>query len=358
MSFIFFLTIAASSVAQVAAPDPSSVEAKQKIGEAIGQILQAQGAAARSTLEALPDEKLSAKDQIFRRCTLSRLTLAGPSGAQAAKPQRIDPFADKLLTLYRIYWRASSLSDSNRPAAEQIFLQGIAKLVGRSSLKDMDEAEALIQARLKARGLFSQLGQTGALHDLMIWRRDTQKIEETQLPEGSYPTRVHYLDRFLSLGWSSYLSCERTGTGGWTTKEGLYVIVPSYDSLVDENFRINFLAHESQHYSDIKRFGELPGWRLEFRAKLVELAYAQATRNEVLGNFANNQGDDPNDQHSFANKKIIDALATRLALAKGAKLESAAISDLQRAAADELKADTLRLKTEMPSEKYPNARRR
>ena len=247
--------------------------------------------------------------------------------------------------LYRTYWRSSALDEAARPAAaERALVAGLARLLGRSALKDVDEAEPLIAARLKAAGLFSQEGQTGVFHDLMIWSRSTQRVENVPLPEGGNATQVNYLDGFISRGWSSYFTCDRTGTGGWTTTDGLFVIVPSYDSLTDETFRVNFLAHESQHYADKKRFGELPAWRLEYRAKLVELAYADTTRDRVLASFSSNQGDDAADPHSYANKRVLEALERRLAASSVAELHRVPIESLHEAAVwDELRADSREL---------------
>jgi hypothetical protein len=347
MPFFMPLVILATSATQTVPTAVTSVESKQKVSAAIGQILQAEGAAARSTLMALPEEELEAKDLNFRRCALNRLSLSAPSSEAGEKLTPIDPFAQDVLKLYRTYWRTSAVSKSDRSTAEKVLFVGLARRLGISMPKNDDMAKTKIsiqvEAHLKTRGLFSQAGKTGVLYDMMIWSRETEKVEEAALPEGSNATRVHYLDNFLSLGWSSYLACERVGTGGWATEKGLYVIVPSYDNLVNEDFKVNFLAHESQHYSDKKRFGDLPSWRLEFRAKLVELAYADTTRILVLDNFSSNQGEDPNDAHSYANKKVLAALTGRLRIKAYSDLQLLPVSVLQRAAVDELKADTLAL---------------
>lgn len=345
MSFLLSIILLASPAAIAMPPKSTAADAKVSIDSAIGKILQGQGASARAALKPLYEDALDTRDRDFRRCALSRLSTAQPLVMSSRKQKRTNRFARDVLRHYRAYWRKSVMNESDRAPAERTLLSGLTRLVGHAKFKTVDEAEPFIEARLKARGLFSQSGQTGVLRDMMIWSRDTLKIHEVPLPEGSNPTRVHYLDKFLSLGWSSYLSCDRTGTGGWTTDKGLFVIVPSYASLVDENFRINFLAHESQHYSDKKRFGDLPGWRLEFRAKLVELAYAETTRNNVLDNFTSNQSHDQNDAHSYANRKVMEALINRLGLAIDAKLQSVSIGDLQRAAINELMADSLRLKS-------------
>ena len=135
------------------------------------------------------------------------------------------------------------------------------------------------------------------------------------MPEGGNATQVNYLDDFISLRWSSYLTCNRTGAGGWTTDSGLLVILPSYESLTDEEFRLNFLEHESQHYADMKRFGDMASWRLEYRAKLVEIAYTKTTIKDIFDNFASNQYDNPIDPNSYANKRDLNTLKDRLGVA-------------------------------------------
>jgi hypothetical protein len=213
-------------------------------------------------------------------------------------------------------------------------------------LADLDAAEPLLAARLAQDGLYSIQGTTGKLRELMIWSRQSVRSDAVALPEGANKTPVTYLDDFLSLGWSSYFSCDRTGTGGWTKPDGLYVVVPSYGSLSDENFRVNFLAHESQHYSDRHRFADLPDWQMEYRAKLVELVYAQETHTKVLQRFLDSQGDDAADAHSFANKKLVLALKAALGVTTNEALLAAPVAAVQKAALDELLADSKRMKAE------------
>ena len=318
--------------------------AKQQLRSAVGAILRGQGSAAQSTLQSVAPADLDAKDRTFRTCALSRLDATTPLSSVSAIPAG-DGFTRDLLTLYRTYWRASVLDDSGRPAAEKALVFGLARLLGRP-VADVPSAEPLIAARLTAAGLFSQEGRTGVLHDLMIWSRETYKVEQVALPEGGNPTRVNYLDGFVSRGWSRFFTCDRTGTGGWTTGDGLFVIVPSYDSLTDENFRVNFLAHESQHYADKKRFGDMPSWRLEYRAKLVEVAYAETTIDKVLDNFASSQGDDQADPHSYANKRMLKALEDHLGAASIADLHAVPLDHLHQAAIAALKADSAALSAE------------
>jgi len=84
----------------------------------------------------------------------------------------------------------------------------------------------------------------------------------------------------------------------------------------------------------------VPAWRLEYRAKLAELAAANATRDRVIDSFSSHQGGDPADPHSYANKRIIAALTRRLRLMPGQSLHSVALDQFHAASANELKADS------------------
>jgi hypothetical protein len=342
------LLTAQAAPATTAAPSVASAStttaSKQELRTAIGDILRGQGRNARTTLRSIAPADLDTKDQAFRTCALSRLDAATPPPV-LSELHADHRFARDLLTLYRVYWRDSAMNEAERSTSEKALVDGLGKLLGRP-IADVSSAEPLIAARLQAAGLFSQQGRTGVFHDLLIWRRETQKTEEIALPEGSNPTQVNYLDDFISRGWSTYFTCDRAGTGGWATGNGLFVIVPSYDSLTDENFRVNFLAHESQHYSDMKRFGDLPQWQLEYRAKLVEIAYADTTIVKVLNSFASNQGEDPADPHSYANKRVIEALENRLAITAVDDLRAVPVKQLNEAARSALKADSAALDTE------------
>jgi hypothetical protein len=349
--FLSVLLLAAQAVSNTAPASATTPSAKQELKAVVGSILRGQGSAARSTLQSVPTANLDAKDRAFRDCALSRLDATTPLSSMSEAPIG-NSFVRDLLTLYRTYWRTSALDEASRPAAEKILVAGLGKLLGRP-VADVSAAEPLIAARLKAAGLFSQEGQTGVFHDLMIWSRETQKVEEVALPEGGNATQVNYLDGFISRGWSSYFTCNRTGTGGWTTGAGLFVIVPSYDSLTDENFRVNFLAHESQHYADKKRFGDIPSWRLEYRAKLVEVAYADTTIGKVLDTFASNQGDDPADPHSYANKRMLKALEDRLGVRSVVEIHAVPIGRLHAAAVAALKTDSAALDAERHTSSKP-----
>ncbi len=324
----------------VAAPTKTSDSTAQSLRLAIGSILQADGATAREQLLAIPVSDLDSKDARFQSCALSRLSQP-PSETKIVSPltRKLDQFTKRLVMIYQNYWYESAAAPKRRAELEKTLLRDLNSLLGRS-LATIDDTEPLIAARLRQNGFYILMGQTGYLYELMIWTREDKRTETVTLPEGGNPTTVFYIDKFVSLGWGNYLTCDRSGTGGWTDEAGLHAVVPNYDSLTDENFRINFLAHESQHFADKLRYKTIQDWELEYRAKLVELAYAKVTKDVILSNFTSNQGDDTADSHSYANKRILTALRSRLQLRPEEKLSSVSVQTLQEAAIAELRADT------------------
>lgn len=71
-----------------------------------------------------------------------------------------------------------------------------------------------------------------------------------------------------------YLTFGRYGTGGWASPDGtIHCVEQAYD-FASERFLVSLLKHEAQHTVDMKRFPGITPAELEYRAKLVELHYA------------------------------------------------------------------------------------
>jgi hypothetical protein len=315
------------------APAPT-VDTRAAISAAQSAILQADGARARDHLAALPADALAPADRDFRACSLARL-----DGSADVADGGAPPFIQHLLATYHRYWRDSVMVPAERDAARDRLRDALADLLGLSRTLGLDVIMERTKARIEASGFHAINGRTGLLHDLILWGAQEERLETVPLPEGPVTAKVFYLDDFQSRGWASYLTCDRTGTGGWATEDGLYVIVPSYD-LASENFRVSFLAHESQHFSDYARFPGLESWELEYRAKLVELSYADATRERLLTRFASNQGDTPDEAHSYANRRLLAALRVRLSIPGDGDLASVPPAQLREAALAELRASS------------------
>lgn len=200
----------------------------------------------------------------------------------------------------------------------------------------------MIKARLAAEGLHALIGRTPLFLELIAWRKQTGRALDVALPAGTHRVQVHVLDDFASLGWSAYATCDRSFTGGRVKPDAVYAVKPGWKSLEDENFRISFLAHETQHLVDNKRFATIRSWELEYRGKLAELALADTTVPRLLAAFASNQGVDPDVPHSFANRRVIADLRCQLRSHPAADLGKTAEEAINTAARALLVSDSKR----------------
>ncbi|TFW20550.1 hypothetical protein E4L96_10310 [Massilia arenosa] len=137
----------------------------------------------------------------------------------------------------------------------------------------LDAATNQVKVYLDGQGVHTLTGITHPFYELMLWTQEERKDYTVQLPEHTVQVPVVLMGGFLSRGWLSYASCERTGAGGWTANGVLYALADNYD-LEGEKFKVTFLGHEGQHFADNRDFPKLEESELEYRAKLTELALA------------------------------------------------------------------------------------
>lgn len=330
-----------------AAPPPpgvSSARAVAAASAAAGALLQADAPRALAALREVSAPEFAGRDAEFRACVVERLGIDAPHASGAAVA---DPFARDLLAAYRTYWWRVLTRTGTREAEEARLLRAVRDLLGASAAEETSEAlEPLVAQRLESAGLHALLGRTPPLLELMLWTRQEERRYEVALPETTHLTRVLILDGFLSFGWGEWATCGRHSAGGWATADVLYAVRPRYGSLDGEEFRVMFLGHETQHLDDKRRHPGLAAWELEYRAKLTELALAVGTRGKLLEKFSENQGDDLEVPHAFANKRVLADLRAQLGLAPGADLAKISVPALQRAAEAVLREDTRRLGAE------------
>jgi hypothetical protein len=317
----------------------SSPAAAAAVADATGAALQADVRRALEALCGVPADEFAGVDGVFRVAMLARF--AGEAGNDLPA-DLADPFARELLATYRAYWRTALTNPCLPTTAEARLLAGLQQMTKRNDIRDLDAMAPIVRQRLEDAGYHSLQGLTGPLRELMLWTSQNERLHDVELPGGKCTTRVFALDGFASLGWGDYATCGRRGTGGWATSDALYAVVPRYASLDGEEFRVTFLAHETQHFADLARFPEMPSWVLEYRAKLVELALADATRDRVLLKLREDRGDDPASPHAYANKRVLAALERRLDLVAAADLSQVEGATLKAAAAEELRDDTAR----------------
>jgi hypothetical protein len=311
------------------------------VAQARGAALQANERRALELLKGVDASRLPEKDRNFVTCVRQRFASPVP------RPLPGNSLADRTLSAYRTYWHSALLRPETRGAEQQKLELALGRLLHAKRGTKIDALEPILAKRLEAAGWHSLEGRTGLLREFMLWGKQDEKVVPVALPEGQYQAKVFYLNDFRSFGWSHYATCGRAATGGWATDDALFAVVPRYDSLDTEDFRVSFLGHETQHFADKRRFKDLKPWELEYRAKLVELSEADETRAKVLSRFTDDQGDDPASPHSYANRRVLVEMMMRLQVKRTDALLTSDLRTLQSAAREALIDDSRRRQAAM-----------
>ena len=296
---------------------------------ALSAVLQTQGPQAIALYETVLASNPTPTVARLARCGRARL-LGEPSMPQPVMAG--EPLADDVLTAYRRYW-VKAMNPAGRDEAETELFATLAEAAGSPDPADRDAVLAAMSEQLRAKGVFTAaLGRTAALYDLMLYLDQRERPTSVDLPDGTqHLTTVFYMQTMVSYGWTRHFTCGVTGTGGFATEDGLYVVEDQYD-LDAEEFKVSFLVHETRHFADYALFPGLEGPELEYRAKLTELAMVEETLVELLDRFEPDQSDDRGNPHSHANKRVLAALRRELGLADDADLRQADAVALREAA--------------------------
>lgn len=327
-----------AATAGAQAPERSSEAARQALSAASGHLLQGDSAAALSLLRAVPETQFGERDLAVRNCMMERFD----AGSNVETADGEAAFADRAIAAYRAYWHAALTDPDARSAAEAKLESDLRRMLGLPLETEWQDIEAEARERFAAEGVHALMGRTPPLLELMVWKSERREERRVQLPEGARPVQVRVLDDFQSLGWSAFATCDRSFTGGWVGSDAIHAVRPGWKSLTDENFLVSFLAHETQHFADKARFGEIESWELEYRAKLAELALADETVPRLLRAFAGNQGQDRDVPHSYANWLVLAHLRALLEVGAGDDLETLERARIKSAAKDLLERDSAR----------------
>lgn len=307
------------------------------VSKAMGASLQGDASTALRFLDTVKPSKISAKSESFYTCMFERFKSDEPARNDRAND---GSFTFQLTKLFRRYWHRSLKSPHSREKYAKALdneLKSVLKLDNDAPPTDLDNA---IRSRLKKEGNYALLGQTGALRELMIWSKEERREESVEMPHGSYTTSVVYLDEFVEPGWGQYATCEQRGAGGWVADRTLFAVVPLYDDIESEEFKVTFLGHETQHFLDLDSYADIQSWELEYRAKLIELSMADKTLPNVVQKFIEDQREDPTYPHSYANYRVLSGLVSKLSLATPADLYNTNHESVNQAAVSLFNADT------------------
>jgi hypothetical protein len=261
-----------------------------------------------SRLQALPAASLSEKQSAARACILERF--ASASAAPPSNRERLPADLEAVLAAYRRYWTAALMRTQTGPQAETALSEDLGRLFpdAPADLSARTQAAAALAER---RGWRALGGVTAPLREYMLWKDQSTHPEAVSLPEGPVTVSVTRLDGFASLGWGAWATCDWSHTGGWTTAQGLMVVVPGWD-FASEHYQVSLLGHEAQHFADHPRFPRLGQPDLEYRAKLTELALAHTTQKDLLDRFAAGAKRDRSLPHPFAQWWVMERMGARL----------------------------------------------
>ena len=178
-----------------------------------------------------------------------------------------------ILRLYQIYFRDTFYCGIPEAEAAGKLLTGLQELL---NLPDAEE-ELLtkqLQSAFTAAGYHALFGKTQGYYGPYIWRDTVPTVYRVELPGGTAEYTVNILKGFVFRGWMDYLTFGRYGTGGWASPDGtIHCVEQAYD-FESEKFLVSLLKHEAQHTVDLQQFPGITPAELEYRAKLVELHYA------------------------------------------------------------------------------------
>ena len=188
-----------------------------------------------------------------------------------------DAVLEAILSAYRKYYRETFYLGMDREKAEDRLSGRLARVLGAEK-GTVEQLEEKVAETVRGRGLYFLGGRTSGWYGPYIWKTMETKTYQVELPEGVQAYSIRLLDGFLSRSWLDDISFGKTGTGGWTDKEGTIHCVRAVYDLDSEDFQVSLLKHEAQHARDLARDKNMPSAELEYRAKLVELIYSRERR--------------------------------------------------------------------------------
>ena len=207
-----------------------------------------------------------------------------------------------ILRLYQVYYRDVFYCELPEEAAAGRLLANLRELL------DMPDAqEALLAKRLQSvfeqNGFHAQFGKTQGYYGPYVWRETVPTVYRVELPDAAAEYTVNVLKGFVFRSWMDYLTFGRYGTGGWTSPDGTINCIEQAYDFDSERFLVSLLKHEAQHAVDMKQFPGIAPAELEYRAKLVELHYAQDLG--LLQKFLSEADERKiNDSHAVASARI------------------------------------------------------
>ena len=213
----------------------------------------------------------------------------------------------ELIEIYKKYWRSILLKETTSELAVIELKEKVTDYIYTNHFaaekidkqKVHDKFSDSVQKFLSSRGCNAATGMTAGIYDLLLWQSENHKDYTVTLPETEVTVKVVFMNDVITMGWEDYATLGKFYPGGWATNEELFCVGTAYDT-TSENFKVSYLQHEGQHFADYKTFPKLSGCDLEYRAKLVELTYANESLYNLINFFIKNSNYDKNNPHAYA----------------------------------------------------------
>jgi hypothetical protein len=261
------------------AASPGIGMAHPSIGLAAETALRGDAGNASRLLAQLSPDQLQTNDRSFQQCMVSRF---GSRKPEPLSPVPSDPFVRDVLSAYQTYWHSALRDPGTEPVARQKLGARLVRLAridtgdaDRRALRNLSNAEyqtlrtlalpgggpgdarfdlpsyqdltqrslaqekrgsehtastldavsPVIRQRLSDLGYYSIERDAGNLRDLILWGKQTTRLQEVQLANDASEVTVVYMDDIHSLGWKDYATCGRSAPEGWLSQDSLYVPV-------------------------------------------------------------------------------------------------------------------------------------
>lgn len=297
-----------------------------------------------AALQKIDSARLSEKDAATHRCIQARF--ASNAVDPPERDLNLPPSAAAVLVAYKHYWRDVSIPRTTRAHADQALIKKLVALLEKNgvSIKASDDPEKIgehIKAMLEQAGIHVLMGVTSPNFELMMWRNEEVKRYEVALPESKQAVNVAFISDFVISGWLSFLTCDKMSTGGWTTKERIYMVGSRAETEAAPLQLQTNLNHEGQHFADFVSYPMLEQAELEYRAKLTELALSTTDTKTALEHFFRNgaAGRD-NAPHSHAEYWLKQNLTKEMPTLTDASQHKIADDEMIRKAARKLLLDS------------------
>ena len=207
-----------------------------------------------------------------------------------------------ILLQYQIYYRDIFYLGMSEVEAAEKLLKSLCDITDTSDGGEEEIGEKL-RTLFEGKGYHALFGKTQGLFGPYIWKETVPTLYNVELPTGEAEYKVNILKGFVFRSWMDYLTFGRFGTGGWASPDGTINCIEKAYDFNSERFLVSLLKHEAQHTVDMKEFPGITATELEYRAKLVELHYAENPG--LLNKFISEaSGERKEDSHSMASERI------------------------------------------------------